>query len=72
MSTTTTFRVDGMTCDHCVKAVTDEITALPSVSDVTVDLIAGGISDVVVTSAEPLSHEEVYAAIDEAGYVMVG
>ena len=34
MTTTTTFGVDGMTCGHCVSAVTSELSALPGVADV--------------------------------------
>lgn len=68
MSTTTTYRVVGMTCGHCVKAVTEELSALPGVSDVGVELVKGGLSTATVTSAEPLSEEAVRAAIDEAGY----
>ncbi len=72
MSATTTYQVEGMTCGHCVKAVTDEISALPGVSSVDVQLVEGGVSPVAVTSEEPLSHEQVYGAVDEAGYVLVG
>jgi len=67
MSTTTTYRVDGMTCQHCVSAVTSELTALDGVHDVSVDLAAGGTSTVSVTSAAPLSTEQVAGALDEAG-----
>ena len=67
MSTTTIYRVDGMTCGHCVSAVTGELTALDGVEDVTVDLHAGGTSRVSVTSAAPLAEAQVVAALDEAG-----
>lgn len=66
--TTETYRVAGMTCGHCVNAVTQEITALDGVTAVTVDLVAGGTSDVVVESDGPLDETSVAAAIDEAGY----
>jgi copper chaperone CopZ len=56
-----------MTCDHCVHAVTSEIGALDGVTDVAVDLNAGGTSSVQVTSDEPLSDADVAAALDEAG-----
>ncbi len=42
MSETTTIQVAGMTCGHCVSAVTEELTQLPGVTDVTIDLVAGG------------------------------
>ena len=65
--TTSTYSVTGMTCGHCVSAVTSELTALPGVENVDVDLAAGGVSTVTVTSAEPLSPEQVAGALDEAG-----
>lgn len=68
--TQTTFSVDGMTCGHCVKHVTTELTAIPGVEDVAIDLVVGGSSRVTVTSDAPLADEDVAAAIDEAGYVL--
>jgi copper chaperone len=66
--TTHTYRVTGMTCEHCVAAVTEELTALAGVTSVTVDLTAGGPSDVTVDSREPLDRDDVVRAVDEAGY----
>lgn len=71
MSTTSTVAVAGMTCSHCVRAVTDELSTLPGVIGVTVDLVADGVSPVTVTSDGPLDPEQVAAAIDEAGYTLV-
>ena len=68
MSTTTTLPVVGMTCGHCVQAVTSELTALAGVHDVAVELIPDGTSVVTVTSAAPLDDAAVKAALDEAGY----
>jgi copper chaperone len=65
--TVRTYPVTGMTCDHCVHAVSEEIGALDGVSDVTVELNAGGTSAVQVTSEQPLSDADVAAALDEAG-----
>ena len=65
--TVRSYAVTGMTCDHCVHAVTEEIGALDGVSDVTVDLDAGGTSSVRVTSDQPLSDIDIAAALDEAG-----
>ena len=65
--TTKTYAVTGMTCEHCVNAVTTELGSLDGVSAVTVDLVAGGNSQVTITSDRPLSEEEVIAALDEAG-----
>ncbi len=71
MSETTTIQVAGMTCGHCVSAVTEELTQLPGVSDVSIDLVAGGTSPVTVTSDRPLDDTAVAAAVDEAGYELV-
>jgi copper ion binding protein len=60
-----TFAVVGMTCDHCVRAVTDELGKLDGVSNVEVDLESGTAT---VQSAAPLDPADVAAAIDEAGY----
>ena len=68
MSATTTLPVVGMTCGHCVQAVTQELAALKGVQDVAVELVPDGRSVVTVTSAEPLDDAAVRAAIDEAGY----
>jgi copper chaperone len=65
--TTTTYKVTGMTCEHCVNAVTSEVGALNGVSTVQVQLAPDGVSTVTVTSAAPLAEAEVGAALDEAG-----
>ena len=64
---TQTFSVTGMTCGHCTGAVTSELQGLPGVTDVAVDLVAGGTSTVTVTSVAPVSESDVAAALDEAG-----
>lgn len=65
--TTRFYRVTGMTCGHCASSVTTELKALDGVSDVNVDLVAGGTSTVTVTSTSPLEDTQVAAALDEAG-----
>ena len=65
---TTTYPVTGMTCGHCITAVTEEVSALPGVTGVDIDLVPGGTSQVTVTSQEPLDRTAVAAAVDEAGY----
>ncbi|GLP82043.1 heavy-metal-associated domain-containing protein [Mycobacterium antarcticum] len=68
MSTTTkSYAVTGMTCSHCVAAVTAELGALAGVTDVQVDLVADGTSTVTISSDAPLIAEQVVAALDEAG-----
>ena len=48
-----TYRVTGMTCGHCVRAVSAELTGLGGVTGVSVDLVPGGTSAVTVTSEAP-------------------
>lgn len=67
MAATTMYHVTGMTCHHCVRAVTGELTALGGVSSVEVDLVPGGESLVTVASDAPLAEQVVAAALDEAG-----
>jgi copper chaperone len=69
---TTTYPVTGMTCEHCVRAVSDELARLPGVAAVAVLLTPGGESSVTVTSAAPLSADAVSAALDEAGGYRLG
>jgi copper ion binding protein len=66
--TTTTYQVKGMTCGHCVSAVSEELRRIDGVSDVEVDLATG---NVVVSSEAPIEDEAVRAAVDEAGYEVV-
>jgi copper chaperone len=70
--TTQVFKVSGMTCGHCVASVTEEISAIDGVSSVHVDLVEGAVSDVTVDSADTLDVDAVRAAVDEAGYELVG
>jgi len=68
---TPTYTVRGMTCGHCVNAVTEELLTVMGVTDVAIDLVEGGDSTVNVTSTEPLDVDQVKAAVDEAGYELV-
>ena len=70
--TTHTYSVNGMTCAHCVAAVTEELSSIAGVTDVSIDLVEGGTSPVTVISDEPLDPALVAEAIDEAGYVLAG
>jgi copper chaperone len=65
MSQTRTFAVTGMTCDHCVASVTEEVGEIPGVDDVQVVLETGTVT---VTSSRPLEDSAVRAAVEEAGY----
>jgi copper chaperone CopZ len=64
----TTVRVAGMTCDHCVRAVTDELSQVDGVQDVAVDLAAGAVT---IRGDGALDLEAVAAAVAEAGYELV-
>jgi copper chaperone len=65
MSTETlTYRVDGMTCEHCKAAVNGELSSVAGVTDVDVDLD----TKLVRISGDDIDHDAVVAAIDEAGY----
>jgi copper ion binding protein len=66
---TTTYQVQGMTCGHCVNSVSAEVGAIQGVTDVQVDLASGRVT---VTSDAPLDADTVRAAVDEAGYDLVG
>jgi copper chaperone len=65
--TSATYQVTGMTCEHCVHAVTGELKNLDGVTGVTVELVPGGPSVVTVTSDAALPAGAVAAALDEAG-----
>lgn len=67
--TTTSYQVQGMTCEHCVNAVREEIGKVAGVSGVDVDLATGRVD---VQHAQPLSSDDVRAAVEEAGYELVG
>jgi copper ion binding protein len=65
---TTTFRVEGMTCDHCRNAVTAEVSAVPGVRTVGVDIEAGTVT---VSADQPVDRSDIAAAVDEAGYTLL-
>jgi len=66
---TSTYTVAGMTCGHCVSSVTEEVSAVPGVTGVDVDLATGAVT---VTSDAPLDDAAVRAAVEEAGYEVTG
>jgi copper chaperone len=63
--TTQTFAVTGMSCEHCVRAVTSEVAGIDGVEDVVVDLPKGSVTVRSVRGVDPAA---VAAAVDEAGY----
>ncbi len=64
-----TWTVTGMTCGHCVSSVTEEVSELPGVSDVAVELATGRLT---LTADRELATDEVRAAVEEAGYSLAG
>jgi copper chaperone len=62
-----TFAVEGMSCDHCVHAITDEVSKVDGVTAVAVDLAAGAVT----VTGPALDDAAISAAIDEAGYAVV-
>ena len=66
---TSSYTVVGMTCGHCVSAVTEEVGQVPGVTGVEVDLASGRLT---VTSDTTVDDDTVRAAVDEAGYALAG
>jgi len=62
------YSVTGMSCEHCVAAVTAEVGELPGVSSVDVDLESGA----VVVSGADLDGDAVRTAVEAAGYSLAG
>lgn len=63
-STTRVYTVSGMTCDHCVRSVVEEVSEIPGVSAVDVELATGRAE----VTGENLSDDAIRAAVAEAGY----
>ncbi|RKT88426.1 copper ion binding protein [Saccharopolyspora antimicrobica] len=60
-----TYTVTGMTCEHCVLSVTEEVGEIDGVTGVRVDLPTGAVT---VTSDQEIGVDQVRAAVEEAGY----
>jgi copper chaperone len=65
MSQTAEYTVTGMTCEHCVASVTEEVREIEGVTDVAVDLSSGALA---VTAERDVTDAEVRSAVEEAGY----
>jgi copper chaperone len=63
----TSYDIQGMTCAHCARSVSEELSGLDGVTSVTVDVDAGTAT---VVSTAALAEDDVRAAVDEAGYVL--
>lgn len=69
--TQTDIAVHGMTCGHCVAAVTEELKTIDGVREVHIDLHEGGDSPVHISSEKDLDPQAIADAVDEAGYEIV-
>jgi copper ion binding protein len=66
--TTRTYTVEGMSCAHCVHAITGEVGKLPGVDAVDVDLERR----TVTVTGDTLDDHAIAGAVDEAGYTLIG
>ena len=66
---TATYTVTGMTCEHCVRSVTEEVMEVDGVTAVDVDLATGRVE---VTTDRPVEDADVREAVAEAGYEVTG
>ncbi len=64
-----TYTVIGMTCEHCVASVTEEISEIDGVTAVAVDLPTGAVT---VTSTGTVDPDRIDTAVHEAGYRLAG
>jgi copper chaperone len=62
-----TYSVSGMTCDHCVLSVREEVAEIPGITAVDVDLASGRLT----VTGEDVRDEAVRAAVAEAGYEVI-
>jgi copper chaperone len=67
MSSSATYTVTGMTCGHCVASVTEELSELPGVTGVEVELESGRVT---LTGEAAQDVDVVRAAVEEAGYAL--
>lgn len=65
MTVSQTFRVEGMTCDHCVAAVREEVSRVKGVAEVDVELATGRLT---IIADDAIDTDEVRAAVRNAGY----
>ncbi|GAA3550694.1 heavy-metal-associated domain-containing protein [Amycolatopsis ultiminotia] len=60
-----TYTVTGMTCEHCVRSVTEEVSGIDGVTGVDVDLPTGKVT---VRTVKDIDVADVRGAVEEAGY----
>jgi copper chaperone len=64
--------VEGMTCSHCVMSVTEELSEIEGVADVSVELNPGGASKVSIASSNLIDPQQIRDAVEGAGYTLAG
>ncbi|MGO4444124.1 heavy-metal-associated domain-containing protein [Mycobacterium sp. 2YAF39] len=62
---TTTVTVTGMSCGHCATSVREEITDIPGVRAVDVDLVSGNVT---IDSDNEVETTAIRSAVEDAGY----
>ena len=67
---TSTYTVVGMTCDHCLRSVTEEVSSIPGVTDINLDLDTGRLA--VTSEGDGVPEAAVREAVTEAGYSLAG
>jgi copper chaperone len=67
-TTTRTYTVTGMSCDHCVASVNEEVSEIAGVSAVSVDLPSSRLK----VTGVGVTDDQVRAAVEEAGYKLAG
>lgn len=65
----TRYHVVGMTCEHCVRSVSENVGEIPGVAEVAVELSTGALT---VRGSEQVPGARVRAAVEEAGYQLSG
>ena len=63
-------KVAGMTCDHCVKAITEELSKISGVTTVNIELNTDAPTPVNIVADIDISDADITAAIEEAGYTI--
>lgn len=62
--------VAGMTCDHCVHAVTEELNKISGVTGVNIALNTDAPTPVNIVADNDISNADIKAAVEEAGYTI--
>ncbi|MCX2727906.1 heavy-metal-associated domain-containing protein [Thermomicrobium sp. 4228-Ro] len=66
---TRVYRVPDVSCQHCIRAITEELRKIEGIQDIEVDLTS---KTVRVVSEETVPDERIRSGIEEAGYTIAG